>query len=229
MDLLLWARVHKKALKVITALFASVLLVISWSYKMAHHGQFVSTDAQQLFKEWKRQDNSEEGAIALKKLAGFLNENTFLQKSYDENIAQILIARGQLDEAKPFVKRVLKQIKDPFCKRFSLATMEISSGSMDRALKLSVALKEDLENQLNSFLGAEKALYYHLYHFSLYRISFLLEKLDRKEEAELVLEELKEKLFDEEGVPTHEGQSFLEVFSRRGFSFQEYLSKKKPK
>ncbi|PCI77657.1 hypothetical protein COB21_02765 [Candidatus Aerophobetes bacterium] len=228
-DLILWLQERKKGLKItfLAVLYICCALGLA-SYTFAKRKN-VNMNAHQLFATWASCDQGKKEQASLKNLNSFLEKYTFLQKSYDNKIVQALIARGQQQGSLPFVDRALNHLKDPFCKTFSAATLQISSGNIKQALEISRRLKQELLAHL-SVLEVDSKLnpfYEHIHFFNLYRIGFLFEKLSKEKQAQEVWKELKTTLFHPESKKFGQGaKSFLKVFSTKGFSFEDYLEKK---
>lgn len=118
-------------------------------------------------------------------LAALMKSHPELHAAYDGALGQILLNRGQISEAKPFIIDTLKrtQAHDLISyNNFANATLLISEAKYQEALERSLALQQTMLGNLNQYGSSDYSFSDVLFAFNLLRIAMLHQELGNKKE-----------------------------------------------
>ena len=178
--------------------------------------------ASEAFSHWKEAPQDEARAREMRKS---LKKIPGLDRALEAEIAQTYLAQGMVEQGIAAVHDAIKRLDEasPFHAQFAEISLLIEKGEHQRALELSVALKEKLESSLDpalwkgSRMGGGSALYVS----NLLRIGCLQKQLGNGPGELAAWEELKGLM---EGGTSAAAQLLQASFGNKGFSLADYIS-----
>lgn len=193
-------------------------------------------ETERAFQSWISSDSS--GAAEWKELEKPLHRYPDLEAKFGAQIAQKLLAMGDIKKGEAYAKAVLKRAADlntPFYSAFSNNTLAIASGKYREALAASEALKIQMLQDDAFWEGRDKIVRSGaaLYAYNLLRIAMLYQRLGEKEAELQAWEELVQnagwrgapinpKTYDPEAY-----QALLENFTQGDLSLLDYIEQRK--
>ncbi len=167
--------------KLLYGFLAGFLLLFSlyvWKARGITKAEIDYYDANQIFQVF--QSGGENSQEAFDKLTQVLKRQPDLQSKYDGLIAQILIDRGNIAEAKPFAQNALSLLaRDhlPFYIEFSATSILIAENKEAEALQDSLLLKKNMLESLSKSESEEPTFGATLFAYNLLRIAMLEQKV----------------------------------------------------
>jgi hypothetical protein len=195
------------------------------SYFTAGPGAEDAIRAKKVFEQWKKapldQTLKEEMYKSLKKIEG-------LEQAKQSEIAQTLIAAGQIESADPLARQSIERLRKeaPLHAAYAEATLRIEKGEFQKALEASVALKAQMERELDAKALKGRSLRggCTLYASNLLRIAFLQKQVGNAPGELSAWEEVKGLLdMHEDSVAAQ----LLEAnFGKTGFALSDFISQR---
>lgn len=166
-----------------------------------------------IFDQWQKKPTDfqlkKDLDIAARKIPGF-------QKGIEAEVAQILLSCGNVELADPIAKRCIDRLKIDFPLHaiFSEATLWIEKKEFQKALEISVGLKEAIEREAGCLELAT------IYSYNLFRIACLQKQVGNVPGERLAWEEVRA-FMDKQQL----GRQFLDMaFRKKGFSLTDFIS-----
>lgn len=179
-------------------------------------------NASDAFTRWKEAPQNENLAREMKKS---LKKIPGLDRALEAEVAQTYLAQGMVEQGIAAVHDSIKRLDEasPFHAQFAEITLFIEKGEHQRALELSVALKEKLENSLDPILwkGSRMGGGSALYVSNLLRIGCLQKQLGNGPGELAAWEELKGLM---DGGTSAAAQLLQASFGNKGFNLADYIS-----
>ncbi|MBA2727287.1 MAG: hypothetical protein H0U49_03830 [Parachlamydiaceae bacterium] len=175
-----WFNAHwQKLLYGFLGAFLLLFSVYAWKARGITKAEIDYYDANQIFQVF--QAGGEGSQEAFDKLTQVLKRQHDLQSKYDGLIAQILIDRGNIDQAIPFAQEALSRVTGdhlPFYIEYSANTLLIAKNQDVEALQSSLALKAKMLESIAKSENVETPSFGGtLFAFNLLRIATLEQKV----------------------------------------------------
>lgn len=213
-----WLFLSTRKMYLYAALFLVVFMVLI-AYFTGGPGMSQVIAARNSFEHWSANptDKKLEKQMrqALRKIPG-------LERSQEGDIVQRLIAEGASKEVKWNAVQCIERLRKgaPLHATFAEGTLLIEEQNFQRALEISVGLKEQMDRKREQLLKEGSALY----ACNLLRIAFLQKQL-KNEAGELAAWEEIKSLKQE--APSSGVARFLESnFKQQAFSLNEFISQR---
>lgn len=119
---------------------------------------------------------------ALDRLKATMSKHPELHAVYDGAIAQTLLNRSQVEEAKPYAAATLKRVSSndlPFYKDYAETSLLISQQDFKTALERTVALQQKM-NEVIAAQGADRSFGDELFALNLLRVAMLQQETGDK-------------------------------------------------
>lgn len=129
--------------------------------------------AESSYRAFVKEHDADKQQQALDTLAGLLKSIPTLQSKYDGLIGQVLLNRGQIKEAEPYIQRTLARTSGdhtPYYPDYANTSLTISHQAYEEALNQAQALDTQLSEDKNPVLKA----------YNLLRIAMLEQQLGNK-------------------------------------------------
>jgi len=183
-------------------------------------------EIESVFVKWEASPQDE---LLFQKMRSALHKVPALEKKYEARIVQKLIETGRGAEAIEMAQHSLKEIEKeaPFHASFAETSLLIEQGSYQKALEMSVRLKEKMakECDLECFSKEQLVGGAVLYAHNLLRIACLHQALKNKPGEMASWEELEAFLGKDE--KTVVGQLIINNFQEKGLNLSDYISERK--
>lgn len=183
-------------------------------------------EAKRSFEKWK--DSPSDDGLA-KNMKKSLNRLPGLTKGLESEIAQTYLSCGESDKAAAFALSPLARLREisPFHAEFGEGALLIERGEFQKALELSVALKEKLEQSLGSDLWKGKRMgpSSAVYVSNLLRIACLQKQLKNAPGELAAWEELKG-LLEAEGEVSTAAKILRANFDTKKFTLLDFISQR---
>jgi hypothetical protein len=119
---------------------------------------------------------------ALARLNHLMSKHPELHAAYDGALAQTLLNRAQVEEAKPYALATLKRVKSnnlPFYNDYAETTLMISQGQFKEALENTLSLQQKMEADLGKE-AASRSFGDELFALNLLRVAMLQQAIGDK-------------------------------------------------
>lgn len=163
-----------------------VLLAILYRFSGSYSGRQEQNylQAAQDFTTFSRTSTTQDstlGSEALARLNNTMASYPELHALYDGAIAQILLNKDLVNEAKPYITSTLARTRSdelPLYGEFSSTTLLIAEGQFQKALESSKDLQQKMIISINSNTAAERNFGDELFAYNLFRIGILQKQLN---------------------------------------------------
>lgn len=228
-----WLTHHGKTvlLSVATLIVASFCL-----YQLSSGSKSGYFEAEKSFQSWISKDGSE--AAPFQKVESALRGHPELKVKFGTQIAQRLVALGEVAKGSEYASAALKRVHDlnaSYYEQFSKASLLAASGRYDAALKASESLKAQMLADDSFWQTRDRVVHSGsaLYAYNLVRIASLYQELGDKEKELLAWDELvsnagwkgvpkESKTFDPEAYAL-----LLQNFTQGELSLLNYIEKRR--
>lgn len=179
-----FSRYGKYAAYFFLTLIALLIVVFKLSNTSTSRAEVDYLQASQEFSSFENADIQKDPSAsneALNKLSSILSSRSELHAAYDGAIAQILLNRDQVSEAKPFALATLKRTKPnnlPLYSDFATSTLLISEKKYQEALDQAQALNTKMLDEIAKIPSEnDRSFGDMLFAFNLLRIATLQQQV----------------------------------------------------
>lgn len=208
----------------LSATLAGVVLITA--YFQTNVKPEVYAGAETIFAKWEQSPQDE---ALFQEMKRSLHQLPDLEKKYEPRIVQKLLEVGKSKEAIEFAGFSLKEIdkEAPFHGAFAKITLLIEQGSYQKALELSVSLKEKMMNEwdLEKFFQDKPVGGGLLYVHNLLRLACLQKELKNSAGEMAAWEELE--TFLQNHRDSFIVQTFQSNFREKDLNLSDYITERK--
>lgn len=170
---------------------------------------------------------------ALQRLTAVMSSHPELHAAYDGTIAQTLLDKDKVSEAKPFALSTLARTRSdelPFYADFAATTLLIGEQQYQQALDKAQALQQQMIEELNKQTDDERSFGTELFAINLFRIGMLQQQLGNHAAEARTWKEWKQYAGLENGetlpakVDTQAFRAVIQELAIGSFSLPDYIA-----
>lgn len=174
-------------------LVAAILLIFRFASmsESSSEARFIQAEKEYLLFAAPLKEGHDENAQknAFNRLNSILDAHPELHAKYDGLIAEILLIRGDVSQAKGYASSAIQRTEKenaPFYSNYAQTTFMIANGQYEQALKEAQALKDQMIQQGQQLENTPEKMQFStlLYGFNLLRIGMLQQQLGLTEELQ---------------------------------------------